>query len=258
MRTAVKILTHANSSHAFTFFLTSKTIAAYLLAVTALLLTTKLHAAALPFFSAHYDATVQGIPVSATRTYEALDNGIMRFHLKASSSLALASIEENVEFTWDAGIIRPIHFRHLRKVLGKKEEKQLRFDWEKNQALSIRKNKTSTIDLVDSTLDRLSFQLQLQHDLLNDITTNNYRIINKKRIKQYHFKILKEETLTTQVGEIKTLKIKVDRASPKRLTYFWVAPDWHNLLVRLEQFEEGNKEFELELTGGVVGTKTIK
>lgn len=210
----------------------------------------------LPFFSVNYDATVKGLTIKATREYKPLSNGLMEFNFSATS--LLASIDESTEFIWVGENIRPQTFNHLRTVVGTKREKQIDFDWHNNQITSTDKEKSLTIDNFGEALDRLSFQLQLQHDLLRNITTNTYRIADKDHIKEYRFEVMNEEILHIELGKIKTVKVKVDRASKKRVTYFWVAPDWYNLLVRLEQFKDGKKDLALELTGGVIGDKTIK
>lgn len=218
----------------------------------------------LPFFSAEYDATIKGIKIKATREFRPLPNDLTELHFSASSWLA--SLNESSQFAWDEGRIRPIRFTYRRKTIGKTRHKQLTFDWPNSQIISTNKDTTHVIAIQEQVLDRLNFQLQLQYDMLqgkqaeerdSEQTQAAYLIADKDRIKAYQFEVLGEELINTPLGELQTLKLKVVRENQKRVTYLWLAKDWYNLLARLEQHEDGNKEFEIQLTAGTVDGKAV-
>jgi len=210
----------------------------------------------LPFFSAEYEALIQGFPVSAKREYKPLTSTISELSFSATSMLA--SLKETSQFAWQQQQIKPIRFTHERKVLGQSRRQTLSFDWSSNQITSTTKGETNIINNPQEALDHLSFQLQLQHDLsANKIEDNIYRIADKKRIKEYSFKVIGEERIETQLGALNTTKVMVVRDNDDRVTYIWLARDWNNLLARLEQYEEKSKKFSIQVTSAVIAGKKV-
>jgi hypothetical protein len=226
-----------------------------LLLITMSMLTAPLRAEALPaklaFFSAKYDASIKGIPITATREFKAESATHSTLNFTATSWLA--SMVENSDFSWEAGQIKPIEFKHERTIMGKEQRKTLSFDWPNKQIDSVEKDKRYTILNPEQALDHLSFQLQLQYDLLLGKEALSYRVADKDRIKEFRFEIVdRQAVINTKLGELNTIKIKVIRDSDKRVTYIWFALDWNHLLVKLEQYEDGKKDFDLQLTSAVI------
>lgn len=209
-----------------------------------------------PFFSAEYDALIQGFPVTAKREYKALTSTISELSFSATSMLA--SLKESSQFSWQQQQIKPLRFTHERKLLGQSRRQTLSFDWGKSQIISTSKGETNIIENPLGALDHLSFQLQLQHDLAtNKIEDKVYRIADKKKIKEYTFKVIGEERIETTLGALNTTKVMVVRDNDDRVTYIWLARDWNNLLARLEQYEEKDKQFSLQVSSALIGGKKV-
>lgn len=216
----------------------------------------KVNKVQVPFFSAEYDALIQGFAVSAKREYKALSPTISELSFSATSMLA--SLEESSRFSWQQEQIKPLRFSHERIIFGQSRRNILSFDWNKHQIISTTKGKTKVLNNPQEALDRLSFQLQLQHDLSSSkIEDKVYRIADKKKIKEYSFKVVGEELIDTELGQFNTTKVMVVRESQKRVTYIWLAQDWNNLLARLEQYEDGDKQFSLQVTKAVIDGKKV-
>ena len=198
---------------------------------------------------------IQGFPLEAKREYKAISDPISELNFSATSMLA--SLTESSQFSWDHEQIKPIRFTHERKIFGHSKRNTLSFDWHKQEIISTHKGKTRYINNELAALDRLSFQLQLQHDLSSNIEDKVYRIADKNKIKEYAFKIIGEEVITTALGKLNTTKVKVVRDNNKRVTYVWLARDWHNLLARLEQYENDDKKFSLQVTKAVIDGKRV-
>jgi hypothetical protein len=210
----------------------------------------------LPFFSADYEALIQGFPASAKREHKPLTSTISELSFSATSMLA--SLKEISQFSWQRQQIKPIRFTHELKLLGQSRRKTLSFNWNSNQITSTSKGKTNIIENPQEALDHLSFQLQLQHDLTsNQIEDKIYRIADKKKIKEYRFKVIGEERIETKLGALNTTKVVVIRDNDDRVTYIWLARDWSNLLARLEQYEEKDKKFSIQITSAFIGGKKV-
>lgn len=210
----------------------------------------------LPYFEADYQAQILGFPIQAKRIYRPVSESISELYFSADS--ALASLEERSQFAWQDQHIKPIRFSHERSLFGQSRRQILSFDWDKQQITSTSKGETQTLQNPSDALDRLSFQLQLQHDVLqNTLTGQRYPIADKNKIKSYAFDIVGEETIDTPLGKLNTVKVKVLRDNKKRVTYIWLAKDWDYLLARLEQYEGSDKQFSIEVTKAVIGGKKV-
>lgn len=209
----------------------------------------------LPFFKANYDAVISGFAVQATREYKPLDNGFAELNFTATSWLA--SLKETSRFTWHKATIAPSFFSSTRNILGVKKASQLDFNHSHKTLTRTIDDKSEDLDYIENSLDRLSFQLQLQQDLLLRKPNVTYKIVHNNSIKNNQFDIIGEEIITTKAGDVKTLKIKVVRENTSRVTFIWVATDWKYLLVRLIQLKDNKEQFSIELTDAIVGNQPV-
>ncbi|MGH1484585.1 MAG: DUF3108 domain-containing protein [Cellvibrionaceae bacterium] len=213
-----------------------------------------------PYFTATYDANIKGLSAQATREFKPVNATLSELNFKATSWLA--TLNESAQFLWEDQLIQPIRFNYSRKIMGKESEKVLTFDPQNKKIISTYKDKTYTLPNKDEALDYLSFQLQLQYDLLKydqlkEKKSNVYRIADKDRIKEYRFEIMGDELVETELGNLNTIKVKVIRENKNRATYLWLAKEWHHLLVRLEQHKNEKKEFEIQLTSATVDGRKV-
>lgn len=211
----------------------------------------------IPYFTANYKANIKGFSISATRVFRPLKEG-EEVELILYAKSWLANLTETSRFIWDEEKIKPSGYHYRQTVLGQSKKRSLSFDYANQTITSYDNDKETTISNTEAILDKLSFQLQLQYDLLSQPDTLVYRVVDKGRIKDYQFEIIKTEMISTQIGPINSTKVKVVRENQNRLTYFWLAPKWYNLLIRMEQYEHGKKESELQLTNAVIDGQTVK
>lgn len=209
----------------------------------------------LPFFAANYDGVLKGLGITATREFRAVGTTEAEFNFSTRSWMA--SLNEYSRFAWEGEQIEPIRFVNRQSILGKKKKYSLSFDHTSEKIISTYKNQKTVMINPGQALDKLGFQLQLQYDLLQQKNEVTYHIADRNKIKHYAFEIVGQEIVDTAVGPLQTIKVKVIRENPDRVTWLWMAVDWHNLLTRMEQHEKGKKEFELQLTDAVVGGKTV-
>lgn len=209
----------------------------------------------LPFFKANYDAVISGFAVQAKREYKPLDNGLVELSFSASSWLA--NLTETSRFTWQKTTIEPSFFSSTRNVLGIKKASQLDFNHSNKTLTRTIENKAENLTYIKNSLDRLSFQLQLQQDLLLNKPNIAYKIVHNNSIKNNQFEVIGKEIIPTKAGDLKTLKIKVIRENTSRVTYIWVATDWQYLLVRLIQLKDDKEQFSIELTDAIVGNQAV-
>ena len=93
------------------------------------------------------------------------------------------------------------------------------------------------MDLEDNTVDKLSYQIALMRDLAQGKRDIAYKIADKGKLKTYHLKVVGEEILDTELGQLKTVKLLRQGSNKKRFSYLWCALKLHYLPVKVEHHE---------------------
>ncbi|MBO6556928.1 MAG: DUF3108 domain-containing protein [Pseudomonadales bacterium] len=214
----------------------------------ALMLSSLTDATDLQPFYAEYRGEYQGLPVNAKGIRQLTQRDDGSYELTSSASALFMNLEESTEFELINGQVVPRAYHYERKMLGKKKQEAVIFDWGSMTA----SHEGTTSPLTNGTLDKLGYQLQLRLDVAQHLGTPDnqqtlsYLIADEEKRKDYTFSFIGEETLSTPAGELKTIVVTRYRADKDRRTTVWLAIDHHLLLVRLKQ-EEPDKGFELNL-----------
>ena len=184
---------------------------------------------------------------------ETLTDGLHRFRsaTKAKGVVALFkrdTVKETSLWTLSQQQIKPRQYLYQRN--GGKKDKYLRmdFDWRNRSVHIDDRVHPWDLEIEDSTLEKHVYQVQLRLDLLQNPKqkTFNYLIADGGRLKHYQIKRLEQETITTPLGSINTVKFKRqrDRDSDKdRETTLWCAPELNYLPVKLEHIEKDGTKF---------------
>lgn len=191
-------------------------------------------------FDNQYKAKLYGFNITVTNRLTKTANNQYDLLFKADSFIG--SITEKSKMQWNPTqqTITPLHYTYARRGLSKDRTAELSFDW-KNKTVTNNVQKTSwQMDIAQKVQDKLSYQIQMQQDLLNGHKNFTYQIADGGRLKEYKFTTVGEEMLDTPLGKVNTIKIKRSRADDDRVTYAWLAKNWNYLLVRLQQEEKGD------------------
>lgn len=215
-------------------------------------------AATLPkTFSNEYTSTALGFKVTVVHELKENEDGTNTMHFNAKSWFASVNEVSQLRIDKSKELVIPLHYKYQRRVMGKNRDAELTFDWDKNTVTN-NVEKTSWNMAIDQMVqDKLSYQLQLQMDLINGKEKLVYQIADGGRLKEYAFEIVGEEMLDTPLGTVKTVKVKRSREKDDRVTYAWLAKDWDYLLVRLQQEEDGEAH-TIYLSKATLNGKKIK
>lgn len=207
-------------------------------------------------FEAVYKTRLRGFGVTVTRKLETLEDGSKQFTVEADS--LLADVLETSQFHWnDASHIVPVKYTYLRDGLGRDRKAMLDFDWPSQTVINNVEGRPWTMDIPPLTLDKLSYQLQLRADWLNEKTLGEYNIADGGILKTYGFEILGEEDIKTPAGIFSVVKIKRLRENDQgRNTTFWLAREWNYLIVRLQQDEDGTS-YDISLDRAVIDGEKV-
>ncbi len=228
-----------------------------LLLISALTLATLAHASAPERFSNQYVAHALGFRITVTHELEPQDDGTYLMQFRAESWFG--DIHETSLLRWDAekSQVIPLTYTYKRRGLGRNRDAELSFDWDAQSVINKVQDTRWKMDITQKVQDKLSYQLQLQQDLLNGQKQFTYQIADGGRLKEYGFEVIGEEVLTTPLGEVNTVKVKRSRENDERATYAWLAKDHQYLLVRMQQEEKG-KTYDINIRSASIDGKSLE
>jgi hypothetical protein len=188
-------------------------------------------------YEMHYNLNQVPLLVGLTvQTWEAADNG---YQLESRSEpVGMARLTRFGPRTYrSSGAVterglRPERFSANVVLRGKADESSAQFDWGKNTLQFGRADDQKASALPAGSQDLLSFMFQLslapppRGRLSMPITTGT-------RFETYDIDVLDEETISTPLGNLRTLPVKQLRRPGRESIEVWLAADYHYLPVRI-------------------------
>ena len=160
-----------------------------------------------------------------------------------------ARVLETSEFSFSDGQLKPSHYDYTKSGLGKSKQAFIAFDYGSKSL----EHQDGISELIEGTLDKLSYQYQLKLDLANPTFserssgTFQYAVADGDKLKHYRFRVAGEEVMTTPTGDMLTVKLeRILEHDSDRQTIFWLAKDQDYMLIKFKQQGNG-KGFELNL-----------
>ncbi len=173
------------------------------------------------------------------------NNFKLRFYSDASLFLIYDKREEISFFRHEKEQLIPFKYSFNKKSTFKDQKLALEFDPEKELILMGEKETMPWLGEMDHQIYRLAAQKLLSEGKKDfEFDLINYR----GQRKHYGFKVQGEEILDLPYGKLKAIKVKTIRQSKKRVTYTWFAPELNYLLVRIQQFKDGNEQGDILLS----------
>jgi hypothetical protein len=193
-------------------------------------------------FTARYAVASNGHEMGVmtrTVTHTGGKEFLFRSEIKATHGLyALLRVKvlETSRWRLQGSTVQPLDYE-FRLTGPRKRESHARFDWNRNVIGVLHKQKSSELPATAGMLDKLLYQLVLMRDLA-DGNPLEYTVIDGTKIKHYPIERLGEETLTTPLGPLQTVKLHYQKPGSKRSTTLWCAASLDYLPVKLDHIED--------------------
>lgn len=201
---------------------------------------------AAPLFTATYKGKYNGWNITLERSLQRTGG---QYSLTSKASNFIGQLEETSEFNLADGQLIPSYYSYNRKIFGKSNSENVRFNWPSNEAYYTRANKPQDnriIKLQSGILDAALYQLQLQLDLANKRTGLDYLFIKRKDIKNYKFSVVGRDTF--KLGKISYQATIVERLeSSAKKTRIWLLADLDWQIARIQHKEESGDTYTIEL-----------
>ena len=210
-------------------------------------------------YTAEYKTSARGLSLTLNRELKLDQDG--SYTLSNGGSALIVGFQEKARFRIEGDRIIPASYVYQGTGLMNRR-REVQFTEGADTLRSLYKDKWYELPYTDNTLDRMSQQEQLRLLLLNDPTPGEDFVVSvadKKRVKQYTFVYVGEETLATPLGKVDTLHFRRIHDDPDRKSDTWVAPDWGYMMVKTIHIEDG-KPIEgiitrLRIDGKKIGPK---
>lgn len=124
--------------------------------------------------------------------------------------------------------LQPLHFIH-RRERDESKESRAEFDWAARQLTLIHQAQRAVVALPDGTQDRLSAMYQFMFLSLHSATTLDFPMTNGNKLDNYHYTIVRSQTLKLPAGEFKTLYLDNQAKPGESRTEIWLATQHNNL-----------------------------
>ncbi|PCJ18093.1 MAG: hypothetical protein COA96_17110 [SAR86 cluster bacterium] len=209
-------------------------------------------------YSAHYQATANGIAATAQRSLTKLSDYSFRLTNRLQASIAgqtLATLEQSSEFEFVDDTVKPSIYSYVLTGISKAAN-AIAYNWDAQIALSTEDEKSWQLPLSSGVMDQLSYQFALRQFLISGNTASDveFQVIDGDEIELHRYRIAGDALLSTPLGNLNTVKLERLRdTADGRTTTIWLAVDWDFLLARIEQVNRSGLKIELQLESALVG-----
>ena len=156
---------------------------------------------------------------------------------------------ESTRFDLDsAGMVRPAEYL-CRSCDGKKDGLvEISYDWQAHQAMYSDRDAQQEFELQPRAMDRKAWEIQTMLDLCAGHSPAEQPTLEGGKLKLYDSQLLGEETLSTQAGELQTVKYRRHREGSENFQYIWYARELGWLPARWEIWRKDKRTTIIEAT----------
>ncbi|MBL1140743.1 MAG: DUF3108 domain-containing protein [Proteobacteria bacterium] len=199
------------------------------------------------FFEANYTLYSNDTQVGMMeRRFYQLENGQYSFRSESKTTGFIALIKKVhilEESTWDIidSYFTPLNYTY-HHIKGKKERNaEINFNWDKQQITNRVNESTWHMQTQKGIQDKLLYQLTIMSDLMTGQVPESYAIADGGKIKQYSFKRIADETVSTPLGDFKTIKLSLHKKNKKQENFLWCAYDLNFLPIKVTSTEKDDR-----------------
>jgi hypothetical protein len=202
-------------------------------------------------FVAEYDVKYGSLSVGTSRTEliraAAPNRWVIELRSNASGFaklIASGTLVQHSSFELDATGLRPLSYRFDDGTTRRTRDVELRFDWHNGRIMGTAEGSTVDLPVVVGVQDAASIQASVLLHLRRGTEPDTITMIEKDRVKHYHYTLLRRERLPTALGVLDTVVYRSARDGSGRETLFWYAPALGYVTVQAEQRRAGKRLFQ--------------
>ncbi len=209
--------------------------------------------------SASYEIIKYDSPVGEMHNRLSLVDGVMRYET-STTAVGLASLfvrndlkeistlKQNALGEWQQTSF------HASRGKKHKQNQDFTFSSQKPGNVTIKgsyRGDSYTLQTPPPVWGRHMLPLLMSSDLNQDPQTrsNHFQITDKGKLHDYHYTLVKAETIDWSGQKLATLKFKIIRKGSNRISYAWLSKQHQFLPVKIEQYKDDDLNLSMILTG---------
>jgi len=199
-------------------------------------------------YEARYEGKLRGLNVDMRK--KLIDKGNNHYHIQSRAENFLGEIKEDSHFLNFNGTLVPLDYRENRKLLGKRSDRSLTFNWKDKVAHFKRKDKPSKnreITLTDGILDPALYQLKLQQEAFTQKDKLGFQFAKQGRVKKMDFE--KQSTRPYELNDKKYEAVNYRRVvnDGKKSTVVTLIPELDYIIAKIVHTEKDGSSYTIKL-----------
>jgi hypothetical protein len=130
---------------------------------------------------------------------------------------------------------------------GKRHDANVTFDWSTGRVTGIYESSPINLDVTPGVQDDLSVQIAMMLQLERGVIPDMLREIDKNGVRDYLFKRVGEETLTTAIGRVEAIIFATQARGSPRVTRYWCPPSDGYIPVKVQQTLNNHVEWTMTI-----------
>jgi len=166
------------------------------------------------------------------------------------------NVSASIKSSWKYinGHIQPVWYKYKASIVMVNKKMFSVYDWSSHVATVNHNGTVRKVRFEDGDLDQSLVPLAVMQDMKRQKLRDEYRYVDRRRIKKYKFKIIGNEQVDTKFGKfdavlVETIEKSIKRKKKKRRTRFWSVPKLDYLPVRVTYKSGDDAEVVMLLTG---------
>ena len=145
--------------------------------------------------------------------------------------------------------LEPREFIYMRSGTGSNKSFHGEFRADDKKVRNVDTGRMLDINWENALFDEANVIEQLRIDVAGGAEQFKYRVVNEKGEEdEYRFRVMAEsQVLSLPYGEVEAIKVGRVRDNNRRQTFFWFAPELNYVMVKMQQFKEGDEQATMSL-----------
>jgi hypothetical protein len=143
--------------------------------------------------------------------------------------------------------VEPISYKATDGTNSDKRTIDLKYDWNAHRLTGVYEQTQVDLPLTADVQDDASVQVAMMVELLGGRTPDHFSLLNKDKLRVYHYKREGEATVKTPFGDVATVIYSSQADYSPRTTRFWCAPERGYVPMRVEQKKDNEVQWTMEI-----------
>jgi hypothetical protein len=206
---------------------------------------------ALTPYTAEYKVKISVLSGKLFAEFRQTEDGFMARSVVQPAGIAKifvdGTIEESSWFETDEVGVVPDKYKSIDNISSDKKVMDFAFDWDLSRVEGTINDQDYLIELDGPVHDRVSIQYELMYDLLNNLPSTSYVLLNEDELRPIFVSNIGVKSIKVPYGNFDAVGIQHSNEEKTRVTILWCVEELGYLPVLIEQYRDGKRRVKAEL-----------